>query len=80
MNTKNLKNFFAERLPQKDADIFKINFTIEPSRMFDIKRKQNELKSETTIVLDKTIDTEDFTNTIEPRKIMESFLVKDKNL
>lgn len=47
MNKKNLKNFFSDRLPAKDVGIFKESFTIDPSKMFEIRKKQYELKSAT---------------------------------
>lgn len=47
MNKKNLKNFFSDRLPAKNVGIFKESFTIDPSKMFEIRKKQYELKSAT---------------------------------
>lgn len=40
LNKQNLKNFFAERLPPRSAGIYRQSETIDPSRLFEIKRKQ----------------------------------------
>lgn len=45
LNKKNLKNFFSDRLPPKEVDIYRENFTIDPSRLFQIKKRQHELKA-----------------------------------
>ena len=41
LNKKNLKNFFADRLPPKEVEIFRENFTLDPSRLFQIKKRQH---------------------------------------
>jgi hypothetical protein len=57
-NKKNLKNFFKDRIPENNVN--KITYksrsnSLDPTRIFEIKRQQYELKNQTKITLNKSL-------------------------
>ena len=91
-NKKNLKNFFKDRIPENNVN--KITYksrsnSLDPTRIFEIKRQQYELKNQTKITLNKSLldrkyslcDPEQGQKTgRELNKIKQIFYVNDKTL
>lgn len=78
LNKQNLKNFFAERLPPREITIIKDSFTIDPSRLFEIKKQQYDRRTITRAVVDEKLSSKASTHSHQD-KISAIFELNDKN-